>query len=146
MDIQTITLDPLRRVKPVKVIIPERYTLLEPGQPKLPPVTTGSKIGVARVYEDSEAYLSPKTMLRRAVRADQSPIDNLQDLEEILAHKPYISDEYLVTDIKLRGPDGEYVLCLWREARKWFVWSINFRPFNRDKTFARAYAVLCYGK
>lgn len=118
--------------------IPSNIRIINSAKPRL--ASTGDvKIVIAAVH-DGEPYLSVRTMLERAV--SESPLDNLQDLEEVLTRGLSVGCDYLVTGIRLRDSDGrEYVLYLSRHDGRWVV---RFDWVGDD--FSDYSQVLCLGK
>ena len=137
MKTESFVLPPATRIK---VNIPSGMTVIDPAKPRL--ASTGKlKVTTVAVHERGEVYLSARTMLRRTRKANETPIDSVEDLEEVLTRGLSVNGDYLVTGIILRGSYGsECVLCLYRGGDRWIV---DFSWFVID--FLGNYRVLCLG-
>jgi hypothetical protein len=148
MRVSKFTLSPVSsKARRVKIEIPVRLKIVNPGQPKLT-ATNDIVVATVAVHETDEerAYLSARTMLKRA--ASESPIDSLQDLEEAITRGLNVYHDYLLTNIRLHDSDGhEYILYLYHEGDWSYTskWLVRFLPL-RPNIFNREVHVLCSGK
>ncbi len=125
----------------IKIEIPSRMEVV-PTRPRL--TGTGAvKVNIAAVH-DGGASLSIRSMLKRARKLTESPVENLEDLENILTRSLSVNCDYLVTGVRLRRRFGpftfEYVLYLSPLANRWIAHFFWFSLFNDSSR------VLCYGK
>jgi len=128
-------------VSRIKIELPLGMRVI-PAKPRL---ASAGKVKIAAVaVHHGGAHPSIQSMLKRARNLGELPIDNLQDLEDILTRGLPFGCDYLVTGIGLRrsfGPFGlRYALYLSRLANRWIA------RFSWFSLFSDSSWVLCYGK
>jgi hypothetical protein len=144
MNVQVLRLGLSERARPVKIIIPEGYTLIDPGQPKLTSATPEIKVAAIYAHEHNEIHLPGQVMLDRAIKAGQSPVDNISDLEDILTRFS-VDPGKLVTGIKVCDPAGE-------ECLLYVYYNVNMKGWItlfgllHCSDFTGGYRILGYGK
>ena len=144
MKIRFLVLRPASPLTPrIKIEIPSGMEVV-PAKSRL--ASAGNviaKVNIAAVH-DRKAQLSIWSMLERTRNLGEIPIDNLEDLKEVLTRGLSTDCDYLITGVRLRRSFGlfglGYVLYLSRLANCWIARFSWFSLFNDDSR------VLCYGK
>jgi len=111
-----------RSMKVLEGIRFEGMVVGDSDQPRLSSV--GSVNVITATVHNEETHLTVQTMLERA--SSQSPIESIQDLEEVLTRDLVIDCDCLITNIRRRSRlNNDWVLCLSRNGRCWtpsFIW------------------------
>ena len=135
--IKEFILPPVRRIK---VVIPKGMKVVNRGRSRLTSAAN-LKVTTAAVHEYSDACLHADTMLDRARKEGQLPIDSIPDLERVLTCGLWVDCDNLITGIELRGERGggiiDYTLYISRDPcgdnHRWSVlFRLSHQPFRRN--------------